>query len=91
LAGADRLQEISEPVNKSVFVANLQPGRPPALHIGVVTVGHVDAAPAARQPFIAVIEVQNAIQVVQIPKGRSALAVDFERVERLLIGQFFIL
>ncbi len=86
-AFADSFQKISELVDEGVLVADLQPRNPPALHIWMIAVGHVDAAPTARPTFIAMIEILNAMQVVQIPKGRSMLAIDFERVERLVTAR----
>lgn len=46
----------------------------------MIAVGHVNAAPAAQPAFITVIEILYPVQIVQIPDGRSMLAVDFESV-----------
>ena len=83
-ASAQRLQKIRELVNEGVLVADLQTRHPPVFHVGMIAIRDVHAAPAARLPFIAVIEILNAMQVVQVPKGRRVLAVDFERIESLV-------
>jgi hypothetical protein len=44
----------------------------------------VDIAPAAHAPFIVVIEVLDAMQIVKIPGGGRMLAVDLQRIERLV-------
>ena len=71
-------------MHERVFVADLQTRHPPVLHVRVVAVGDVDAAPAAGSPFVTMIEPLQAMQIVQIPRGRGVLAVDLERVERLV-------
>jgi len=43
----------------------------------MIPVGYVDTAPAAHLPFVAVIEVLDAVQIVQVPEGRSMFTVDF--------------
>ena len=73
-------------VHEAVFVADLQAGDPPVVHVGVVTagVGDVDAPPAAEDAGIAVLEVAQAVQVVQIPGDAGVLAVDLQRVQGLV-------
>jgi len=43
----------------------------------------MDRSPSADGGFVAMIEVAEPVQVVQIPRNRSVLAVDLERVEGL--------
>ena len=81
---AAAVDEIGKLVDEGVLVADLQPGHPPVLHVGMIAVGDVHAAPAAHPPFVAVIEVLDAMQIVQVPERRRVLAVDLERVERLV-------
>src|SRR5262245_51941397 len=74
-------------MNEGVFVSDLQSGHPPALHIWMISICHMDASPATDQPLIAVIEVLDAMEIVQVPKCGSMLSVDFERVERLVAAR----
>src|SRR5262245_16165978 len=74
-------------MNEGVFISDLQPGHPPALHVGMIAIGYVDAPPAARLSLIPVIEILDAMQIVKVPEGGSMLAVDFKRVERLVTAR----
>ena len=60
-------EEIGGLMDEGVFVADLQPGHPPVLHVRMVAIGDVDAAPAAQAAFVAMIEILQAMQVVQVP------------------------
>src|ERR1035438_1316989 len=71
-------------MNEGVLVTDLQAGHPPVLHIWMIGVGYVDASPSAQLAFIAVIEEADAMQIVEVPLGGSILAVDFERIKRLV-------
>ena len=71
-------------MNKRVFVPDLQTGHPPLLHVRVVPVGNVNAFPAAQPAFIAMIEIFQPVQIVQVPSNRRMLAIDLERVKRLV-------
>jgi hypothetical protein len=50
----------------------------------MVPVCYVDASPSAQLAFVMVVEEADAMQIVEIPFGRSILAVDFERIEGLV-------
>ena len=50
-----------------MLVADLKPWHPPVLHVRMVAVGNVDAAPSARAPLVAMVEPLQAMQVVQVP------------------------
>ena len=67
-----------------MLVADLQPRHPPVLHIGMIAVGDVDVPPAPQPAFIAMVEILQPVQIVQIPDDRCVFAVDLERVERLV-------
>ncbi len=54
------------------------------LHVGMIAVRYVDVSPAAQSAFIAMIEELNPMQIVQVPHGGSMLAIDLERVQRLV-------
>ncbi len=54
------------------------------LHVGLVPVCHVHVAPPADPALVLVIEVLDAVQVVKVPECRGVLAIDLERVERLV-------
>src|SRR5579871_3980056 len=79
-----RLQKIGRLVNEGMLIPDLQAGDPPALHVRVIPVGDVNASPAAKLPFIAMIEILNPVQIVQVPHGGGVLPVDFEGVESLV-------
>ena len=53
----------------------------------MIAVGDVDAAPSAQLAFVPVIEELDAMQIVKIPFCRRILAVDLERVERLVAAR----
>ena len=84
LAGLETLEEVSDLVNEGVFVTDLQTWDPPVAHVGLVAVGDVNTSPTADDRVIAVAEVLQTMQVMQIPANRSVLAVDFERVKCLV-------
>lgn len=73
-------------MHERVFVADLQAGHPPLVHVGVfaAVVGHVNRPPAAELAFVPVIEVLEPVQVVQVPLDRGVFAVDLEGVQRLV-------
>ena len=50
----------------------------------MLAIGDVQAAPSAQLAFVAMIEVLQPMQVVQVPHDRRVLAVDLERVQRLV-------
>ena len=84
LAGFDGGEEVGDLVHEGVFVADLQTGHPPLVHVRHVAVGAVDVVPAADERVVAVIEELQAVQVVQVPLERGLLAVDLEGVQRLV-------
>src|ERR1051325_7152133 len=56
LAGFEALEEFMDLVDEAVFVTDLQAGHPPVLHVRMIAVADVDAAPAAHAAFDAVVE-----------------------------------
>jgi hypothetical protein len=74
-------EEIGDVVDEGVFVADLEAGDPPVVHVGHVAVGDVDGAPAADDGFVAVVEPVEAVEVVEVPLDGGVFAVDFEGVE----------
>ena len=64
---AEGFEEIRDLMDEGVFVADLQARHPPVLHVGLIAVGDVDRLPAAELPFVAMVEVLQPMQVVQIP------------------------
>ena len=84
LARVQTGQEVGHLVRERMLVANLQTRYPPMAHVGLIAIGDMHAAPAANDRFVAVVEVLQAMQVVQIPTHAGMFAVDFERVERLV-------
>jgi hypothetical protein len=68
---AGTLKEVSHLVNERVLIADLQPGHPPVLHVGMIAVRDVNALPSPQPPFIAVIEILETVQVVEIPPAEA--------------------
>ena len=64
-----------------------RPGTHQLLHIRMITVGQVDGSPSAQLAFIAMIEILNAVKIMQIPHGRGMFAIDFQRVERFVAAR----
>src|SRR5262249_59170221 len=64
-----------------MLVPDLQTRYPPMLHIRMLAIGDMHASPATQLPFIAMIEILQAVQIMEIPHGRSVLAIDFQRVQ----------
>lgn len=77
----EAFQEIGNLVCERVFITNLQSWNPPVPHVGLIAVGDVDAAPAPDDGLIVVVEVLEAMQVVEIPRQAGVFAVDLEGVE----------
>src|SRR5262245_38904241 len=63
-----RAGKIGELVNERVLVTDLEARHPPMLHVGMIAIGDVHAAPATHAPFSVLIEILDAVQVVQIPE-----------------------
>src|ERR1043166_2566843 len=74
-------EEVGDLMNESVFITDLQTRYPPVLHVRMFAIGDVDRAPAAQPAFIAIIEVLQAVEIVQIPENGSAFAVNLKSVE----------
>src|SRR6516162_7233011 len=56
-------EEIRHLVDETVFVADLQARHPPFAHVGMVTVGHMNRAPAADDAWIAMVEILQPMEV----------------------------
>src|SRR5258707_7900027 len=67
-----------------MLVSDLQTGNPPVRHIWMLTIGDMKLAPAAYMALIAMIEILETMQIVQVPRNRRVLAVNFESVQRLV-------
>src|SRR5260221_7035087 len=74
-------------MDERVLIADLESRHPPVLHVRLVAVGDVDVSPATDPALVAVIEPLEPVQIVEIPGGGRALAVDLERVERLVASR----
>src|SRR5262249_14335735 len=66
-------------MDEAVFVADLQTGDPPVARVGMIAVSDMDRAPAAHAAFVLVIEVLQAMEIVQVPFDRGFFAVNFKR------------
>ncbi len=84
LAVVQVLEEVGDLMHKRVLIADLEARHPPVLHVRMIAIGDVDRPPAAEWAFVAVIEVLEAVQVVEVPLQRRLLAVNLEGVERLV-------
>ena len=62
-----RPQEVCDLVDERVLVADLQARNPPVLHIGMVAVGDMQRAPAAQPALVAMVEILQPMQIVQVP------------------------
>ena len=68
-------------MDKRVLVTDLQPRHPPLLHIWMFGICDVNATPPTQFAHVAMIEILQAMQIMQVPNERRFLAVDFQRVE----------
>jgi len=84
LTRLEPLNEVSGLVDESVLITNLQARHPPMFHIGMIAIGDVNRAPAARAAFIAMIEILQAMKIMEIPEDRCVLAIDLERIKRFV-------
>ena len=62
LAFGKAIDEVGYLVNETMFVANLQAGHPPFVHVRMVSVGDVNCAPAAHAALVAMFKVLQAVQ-----------------------------
>ena len=83
----EALQEVGHLMDEGVFVADAKTGHPPFVHVGHVTVSDVHTTPAASGRVITVIEVLEAVQIVQIPADGGVGAVDLQRVQGLVAAR----
>ena len=83
-AVGNTFQKICYLMDERMFVTDLQPRHPPFAHVRMLAIADVDAAPTAQRAFGAVIEPLQPVQIVQIPLDRGLLAVDLERIQRLV-------
>src|SRR5882724_1809672 len=80
----DPFQKVGYLVHKSVFISDLQTGDPPFAHVWMIAVTYMDRTPAADDALIAMIEIVEAMQIMQVPGYRGMLAVDLKGVESLV-------
>src|SRR5690606_2811314 len=78
------LQEVGDLVDESRLVSDRQARNPPVLHVRLVAVGYMNAPPTADSTLVAVVEVFESMQVVQIPADAGVFAIDLERVKSLV-------
>src|SRR5204862_2010117 len=71
-------------VHESLGVTDLQAGHPPVLHVRMIAIGNMHGTPAARLSLIAMIEILEPVQIVQVPENARVLAIDLESVKRLV-------
>src|SRR5215468_5671925 len=53
----------------------------------MVAVRYMEASPTPQLAFVAMIEILNPVQVVQIPRGGCMLAVDFKCIQRFMASR----
>src|SRR5215472_16023603 len=80
----EAFEKIRHLMDKGMFVADLLTRHPPFAHVRVVAIGNMQRAPSAHAPLVPMIEILQAMEVVEIPKNRRVLAVNLERVKRLM-------
>src|SRR5258707_15067307 len=71
-------------MDERVLIADLQSGHPPFVHVRLVAVGDVDGTPPAQAALVAMLEILQAVQVVQIPADGGVFAVYLEGIEGLM-------
>ena len=64
-----------------MLVADLQVWNPSVLHVGMVVVRDVQAAPIAHSSFVTMIKVLEPMEIVEIPEDGGMLAIDFESIK----------
>ena len=84
LGVVEALEEFGEGMGERVFVTETESRDPPVAGVRVIAVGSMDAGPTAAVTRDGVVEVVQAVEVMEIPLQRLLLAVDFERVEGLV-------
>ena len=84
LARFKAVDEVGGLMDEAVLVADLEPRHPPVLHIRMIAVRDVERPPAAYDSLIAMVEILQAVKVVEVPEDRGVFPIDFERIERLV-------
>ena len=82
-----RGQEIGHLVDETVLVTDAQTGHPPLIHVGHVGIRHMHRTPASDERIIAVIEVVQSMQIVQVQSNRRVFAIDFKGVQSLVASR----
>src|SRR5262245_57787659 len=81
------IQEISDLMNKAMFIPNLEAGNPPFGHVRVFAITDMDGSPAANATFVPVFEILEPMQIVKIPENGGVLAVNLEGVKRFMAAR----
>src|SRR3954466_8818723 len=71
-------------MNEGVLIPNLQTGHPPLAHVWHVAIGNMYRAPATNNRLVAMVEVAQSMEIVQIPCDRRVRPVNLKRVESLM-------
>src|SRR3954468_5831839 len=79
----ETVEEVGDVMDKRVLVANLEARYPPLPHIGLITIRNVHAAPTTDDRLVAMIEIVEAVKIVQVPGDGGVGAIYFECIERL--------
>jgi hypothetical protein len=77
---AQAFEEVGEGIDEGVLVADRGSRHPPFAHVGVLEIGHVNGAPAARGGVVPVVEILEAMRILEVERDRGVLAVDLEGV-----------
>ena len=75
------MEEIGHLVDKGMLIPNRSSRYPPAVHVRVVSVRHVNGSPASHLAFVAVVKIFQTCQVMQVPTDGGMLPIDLECVE----------
>src|SRR5438445_3648437 len=76
LSFRQRGEKIGRLMDERVLVSDLQTRNPPMRHVRVFAVRNMYASPSPQASFIAVIEILQPMQIVQVPGERGVLAID---------------
>src|SRR5262245_52483566 len=67
LIACEALEKVCHLVHKAMLVTNLQAWHPPLTHVRVVPISNMDGSPTTHSAFVAMVEIGQAMQIVQVP------------------------
>ena len=80
----EALHELNGTMDEGMFVAEAEARDPPVAGVRVVAIGDVDAGPAACFSWDVMVEVSEAVEIVEVPREGFVMAVDLEGLVRFM-------